>query len=184
MFFAVSLRLSHSQTCRRHRHANVIAGTLLAGRPVISIEKTASASESLAHNLAANATNGEETVHANYHGPARGTASSALKKPVWGMKRPRPPWLIILNVFVRMRTALSFIGASCDPFPRFWPVCSCLPLPLHWPTAASSSSPTRRMVTASTNASLGAKNAARMPPCPIAGRGICRGLVLPARRLR
>jgi hypothetical protein len=71
-----------------------------------------------------------------------------------------------------MRTALSFIGASCDPFPRFWPVCSFLPLPLHWPTAASSSSPTRRMVTASTNASLGAKNAARMPPCPIAGRGI------------
>jgi hypothetical protein len=37
---------------------------LAAGRPVISVEKkTASASESLAHNLAANATNGEETVH-------------------------------------------------------------------------------------------------------------------------
>ncbi|OYU86020.1 MAG: hypothetical protein CFE29_31050 [Bradyrhizobiaceae bacterium PARB1] len=38
---------------------------LAAGRPVISDEKkTASASESLAHNLAANAANGEETVHA------------------------------------------------------------------------------------------------------------------------
>jgi hypothetical protein len=37
---------------------------LAAGRPVISVEKkTASASESLALNLAANATNGEETVH-------------------------------------------------------------------------------------------------------------------------
>jgi hypothetical protein len=36
----------------------------LAGRPVISCgEKTASTSESLARNLAANATNGEETVH-------------------------------------------------------------------------------------------------------------------------
>jgi hypothetical protein len=38
---------------------------LAAGRPVISVEKkTASASESLAHNLVANAANGEETVHA------------------------------------------------------------------------------------------------------------------------
>jgi hypothetical protein len=27
-------------------------------------------------------------------------ASSALETPVWGMKRPpKPPWLIILNVF-------------------------------------------------------------------------------------
>jgi hypothetical protein len=24
-------------------------------------------------------------------------ASSALKKPVWGLKRPGPPWLIIIN---------------------------------------------------------------------------------------
>jgi hypothetical protein len=38
--------------------------SLAAGRPVISVrEKTASASESLANNLAANAAVGEETVH-------------------------------------------------------------------------------------------------------------------------
>jgi hypothetical protein len=71
-----------------------------------------------------------------------------------------------------MRTILSFIGAACDPSPRFRPLYSCVPPRLHGPTAASSSSPTRRMARASTNASPRAKNAARMPPGPIASRGI------------
>ena len=73
-----------------------------------------------------------------------------------------------------MRAILSFIGAACDPFPRFWPVCSYVPPRLHRPTAASSSLPTRRMATASTSASPRVKNAAPMPPGPIAGRGISR----------
>jgi hypothetical protein len=45
-------------------------------------EKTASASESLAHNLAANAANGEVTVHDNHHGTKQGSASRAAKKPL------------------------------------------------------------------------------------------------------
>jgi hypothetical protein len=44
-------------------------------------EKTASASESLAHNLAANAANGEETVHKLHNGPMEGSASRVAKKP-------------------------------------------------------------------------------------------------------
>ena len=71
-----------------------------------------------------------------------------------------------------MRAILSFIGAARDPFPRFWPVCPCVPPRWHRPTAASSSSPTRRMATASTSASPGATNAAPMPRTPIASRGI------------
>jgi hypothetical protein len=47
---------------------------------VISGErKTAPASESLAHNLAANATNGEKTVHGDHHGPPRGMPSRSPK---------------------------------------------------------------------------------------------------------
>jgi hypothetical protein len=52
-----------------------------AGRPVISSEKkTASASESLAHNLAANRTNGEETVHAG-----------TMRQHDFTVKRRKPP---------------------------------------------------------------------------------------------
>jgi hypothetical protein len=71
-----------------------------------------------------------------------------------------------------MQAILSFIGAACDPYPRFWPVRSYVPLRWHRPTAASSSLPTRRMATASINASPGVKNAVPMPPCPTASRGI------------
>src|ERR1700712_3127363 len=72
--------------------------SLAAGRPVISGErKTASASESLAHNLAANATNGEKTVHAATMGQPGG-CRQGRRKPISAMKPPRPAWLIIINV--------------------------------------------------------------------------------------
>jgi hypothetical protein len=109
----------------------------------------------------------------NYHGPAEGIASSASEKPAWGIKRPAPPWLIIVNVSgLSNEGGPLVLGAQCDPHQHFWPVCSCSPPRLRGPIAASSSSPTRRTVTVSTNASPGAKNAARMPPGPIASRGI------------
>ena len=73
-----------------------------------------------------------------------------------------------------MRAILSFIGAACDSFPHFWPVRSYVPPRWHRPTAAFSSLPIRRTATASTNASPRAKNAAPMPPDPIAARGISR----------
>jgi len=65
-------------------------------------EKTASASESLANNLAANATNGEETVHEitmagrwrRVKGPQR-----QHNGPISAMNPPRPPWLIIVYDF-------------------------------------------------------------------------------------
>src|SRR5258707_425258 len=71
-----------------------------------------------------------------------------------------------------MRAILSFMGAACDSFPRFRPVCSCLPSRLHRPTAGFLSSPTRGTATASTSASPRVRSVAPMPPCPIAGRVI------------
>jgi hypothetical protein len=38
------------------------------------------------------------------YGPAWGMASSALEKPVWGMKPPGLPWLIIFNVLSLFQT--------------------------------------------------------------------------------
>jgi hypothetical protein len=83
----------------------------------------------------------------------------------------------VVNLYLRlwvyrMRAVLSFIGAACDPRQHYWPACSCSPRRLHRLTAAFSSFKTRRTVTASTNASPTAKNVARMPPGPIASRGI------------
>ena len=122
-------------------------------------------------------------MHGNYHGPAEGIASSASEKPVWATKRPTPPWLIIiftLRTYPQGGRSPSFIGAACDPFqrscPPSWPV---YPSSRDQrlgrrpgPTVGSSSSPTRRTAMASTSAWPGARNAAPMPPSPIAGRGI------------
>ncbi|MET0876866.1 MAG: hypothetical protein ABWY14_06990 [Tardiphaga sp.] len=71
-------------------------------------EKTASASESLARNLAANATFGEKTVHGGTMrqpgvcrqgwGTAGGLADFGLNRPVTAA------WLMIINLFgLRMR---------------------------------------------------------------------------------
>ena len=63
-------------------------------------EKTASASESLAHNLAANATDGEETVHFLTMGQLGGLRQGRewpAKRPL-GHEQSGPTWLIIINV--------------------------------------------------------------------------------------
>ena len=83
----------------------------MAGRRVISNDekKTASASESLAHNLAASRTNGEETVHAGtmrqqvFTVKRRKSAASSRWENAttahFGRNRclPGPPWLSIIN---------------------------------------------------------------------------------------
>ncbi len=113
-------------------------------------------------------------MHGNYHGPAEGIASSASEKPVWGTKRPIPPWLIRLFTLraYPVRAIPSFIGAACDPFQRSWPVYPYSRGQRLGPTVGFSSSPTRRTAMASTSAWPGARNAAPMPPSPIASRGI------------
>jgi hypothetical protein len=113
-------------------------------------------------------------VHGNYHGPAEGIASSASEKPVWGSKRPTPPWLIRLFTLraYPVRAIPSFIGAACDPFQRSWPVYPSSRGQRLGPTVVFSSLPTRRTAMASTSALPGARNAAPMPPIPIASRGI------------
>jgi hypothetical protein len=136
-------------------------------------EKTASASESLARNLAANATNGEETVHAPYHGPAGGMPSRPQKRRFRSPNAPGSPWLIIINLpGLANARRLSFTGAACDSFPRFRPACCCLPPRQHRPTAVSSSSRTRPMVTGSISVWREATSVAHMPRCPIANRAI------------
>jgi hypothetical protein len=44
-----------------------------------------------------------------HHGAIRGTASSAVKKPISGIKTPAPPWLIIINT-------LSLSNGERSPF--------------------------------------------------------------------
>jgi len=103
--------------------------------------------------------------------------SGALNPPVTPAIRCRPAasWLIIINALGLFLRAVPHPCRCppCDP-PHFSPVPSCSPPRLLPPTAAFSSLPTRPMVTASMNASPGAKNAAPMPPDPIAARGISR----------
>ena len=113
-------------------------------------------------------------MHGNYHGPAEGIASSASEKPVWGTKRPSPPRLT--RFFTLQTYPLegdpSFTGAACDPFQRSWPVYPSSRGQRPGPTVGFSSSPTRLTAMASTSALPGARNAAPMPPSPIASRGI------------
>jgi hypothetical protein len=65
-------------------------------------EKTASASESLANNLAADAADGEVAVHGSTMAPS-GRRRQGLFAPVWRAISvvamiPRTAWLIIINV--------------------------------------------------------------------------------------
>ena len=88
---------------------------------------------------------------------------------------PDRPWLIILNALGLKNDGVpSFIGAACDPFPRFWPACSSSPRRRHRPTAGFSSLKTRPTAMASISASPRARNVVRMPRCRIADRGISR----------
>ena len=87
---------------------------------------------------------------------------------------PPGPWLIIINALGLFDGAVPFpsrcVHAISD-FAHSWPACSCSPRRPLPPTAASSSSPTRPTATASTSASPRARNAAPMPPAPIASHG-------------
>jgi hypothetical protein len=91
---------------------------------------------------------------------------------------PAGSWLIIINPLGLFLKAVPH-PCRCHPcdFPPHalpvlsWPVLSCLPPRPLAPTAASSSLPTRLMVTASTSASPGATSAAPMPPAPTASHG-------------
>jgi hypothetical protein len=56
----------------------------------------------LAHNLAANATNGEKTVHEKYLGPTIGTGqgdgAEGLRKAGLGHQATAARWLIIIYI--------------------------------------------------------------------------------------
>src|SRR2546430_6347236 len=100
--------------------------------------------------------------------------SGALTPPVTPAIRGRPAasWLIIINALGLFLRAVPH-PCRCPPCvpPHSPPVPSCSPPRLLPPTAAFSSLPTRPMVTASMNASPGAKNAALTPPAPTASHG-------------
>jgi len=108
-----------------------------------------------------------------------GQAGGRRQVPLKSLFRPsispaRPPWLIIINTLrlPKEERSPSFIGAVCDPCPRFWRSSSFSPPRRHRLTAAFSLSPTRRTVTASTSASPKATAAALLPRAPIANHGI------------
>ena len=131
-----------------HRRRTLKA--LRPGRPMISVEKRRlQPANQLANNLAANAENGERTVHRRHNDPATGEPS-----------RPQGRrWLIIFNGSgVSKVHRPHHAGAPCEFCPHF-PSARCSVRPPLWPTAASSSSPISRTDTASINALRAATNA-------------------------